>query len=113
MKLNNASNRILAALLLGLGLGIALSRAGVPWLEAAIGVADPIGSLWLNALRMTIVPLVFCLLVTGIASGASTARAGGLAARALLLFALMLFLSGLFGELASVGFLALWPIPPG
>jgi Na+/H+-dicarboxylate symporter len=112
MKLNSASNRILLALLLGLGLGIAVWRAAVPWLEAAIGVAEPIGTLWLNALRMTIVPLVFCLLVTGIASGHSAARAGGLAARALLLFALLLFVSGLFGEVASEAFLALWPIPP-
>jgi len=109
MKANSSSTRILLGLLLGLGLGIACG--GAAWSENAIAVADPVGTLWLNALRMTIVPLVFALLVTGIASGASAASAGGLALRALLTFALLLFLSGLYGEIASKGFLTLWPIP--
>ncbi len=111
MKANTPATRILFGLLLGLALGIAFAQAQVGWLESSIAFADPFGTLWLNALRMTIVPLVFSLLVTGIASGASAARAGGLAARALALFAIVLFAVGLFGELASEGFLAAWPIP--
>lgn len=111
MKLDRASRNILLALLLGLALGIGLRQAGVDWLASAVAVAEPVGNLWLNALRMTIVPLVFSLLVTGIASGASTARAGGLAARALGVFTVLLFVAALFGEAASQAFLALWPIP--
>jgi Na+/H+-dicarboxylate symporter len=111
LRADTPATRILLGLLFGLALGIALARAGVPWLEGAIAIADPIGALWLNGLRMTIVPLVFSLLVTGIASGSSTASAGGLAARALGVFALLLLLAGFFGELASAGFLAAWPIP--
>jgi hypothetical protein len=111
MKANSPTTRILAALLFGLVLGISFASAGVDWLDGAVAAADPVGTLWLNALRMTIVPLVFALLVTGIASSASAASAGGLALRALLTFAVLLFLSGLFGEIASKGFLALWPIP--
>jgi Na+/H+-dicarboxylate symporter len=112
LRANTPATRILLGLLFGLALGIVLAQAGVPWLEGAIGLAEPLGALWLNALRMTIVPLVFSLLVTGIASGASTASAGGLAARALALFAILLFGVGLFGEIASEAFLAAWPIPP-
>jgi len=112
LRANSPATRILLGLLLGLTLGIVLAHAAVPWLEDAIAFADPIGTLWLNGLRMTIVPLVFSLLVTGIASGANTASAGGLAARALGLFAVLLFLVGLFGEIASEAFLAAWPIPP-
>jgi len=111
MKANTPATRILLGLLLGLSLGIAFAQAQVGWLEDSIAFADPFGTLWLNGLRMTIVPLVFSLLVTGIASGASAASAGGLAARALALFAIVLFVVGLFGELASEGFLAAWPIP--
>ena len=112
MKANSTSTRILSALVLGLAFGILLADGRVAWLEQAIAAADPVGTLWLNALRMTIVPLVFALLVTGIASSASAASAGGLALRALVAFALLLFLSGLFGEVVSKAFLALWPIPP-
>jgi Na+/H+-dicarboxylate symporter len=112
LRANTPATRILLGLLAGLSLGIVFAHFGVSWLDAAIAFAEPIGALWLNALRMTIVPLVFSLLVTGIASGASTASAGGLAARALALFASLLFVVGLFGEMASEGFLAIWPIPP-
>ena len=51
-----------------------------------IAIAEPIGGLWLNALQMTIVPLVVSLLITGIAASAEAARASRLAGRALILF---------------------------
>jgi Na+/H+-dicarboxylate symporter len=107
----STSTRILLSLVLGLAIGIALAAAAPPWLETSIAIAEPIGKLWLDALRMTIVPLVFALLVTGIAGTATHASAGGLAARALLLFMAVLFGAALFGELSTSGFLALWPIP--
>jgi Na+/H+-dicarboxylate symporter len=111
MKANTASSRILVGLVLGLGLGIALANSGVAWQESAIGAAEPVGTMWMDALRMTIVPLVFSLLVTGIASSASAASAGGLAARALAIFAVLLFVVGLFGEATTEAFLSFWPIP--
>ena len=36
----------------------------------ALGVAGFIGTLWLNALKMTVIPLVVALLVVGIAKSA-------------------------------------------
>ena len=48
---------------------------GQAWAEQAAGIAEPIGGLWLNALQMTIVPLVVSLLITGIA-GAARGGAG-------------------------------------
>lgn len=108
----SSSTRILVALLLGLGLGIGLSLAPPDWLPQSIAALEPIGLIWLDALRMTIIPLVFALLVTGIASTSATASAGGLAARALLTFVLILLSAAAFGEIAVSTFLALWPIPP-
>ena len=108
----SSSTRILISLVAGLAIGIALAAAAPVWLGTSIAIAEPIGNLWLDALRMTIVPLVFSLLVTGIASTAATASAGGLAARALLLFVTVLFAAALLGEVAVSSFLSLWPIPP-
>jgi proton glutamate symport protein len=51
---------ILAALILGLLAGIGFGQ-----IEAINSGADTIGSVWLNALRMTVVPLVVALLITG------------------------------------------------
>ena len=107
----SSSARILLALVAGLAIGISLSAANPAWLARSIAIAEPIGALWLDALRMTIVPLVFSLLVTGIASTAATASAGGLAARSLLLFVVVLLAAAVFGQVAVEGFLALWPIP--
>jgi len=103
--------RILISLALGLVAGIALAEAAPPWLPSLVGVAEPIGNLWLDGLRMTVVPLVFSLLVTGIASTAAQALAGRLAMRSLWVFIILMFLSGLFGVAVVGGMLQLWPIP--
>ena len=101
--------RILLALAAGLTVGAAM--AGHPAIEKIIAVADPVGGLWLDALRMTIVPLVFSLLVVGVSAAAGTAAAGGTAARALGLFGVLLTVSALFSALAVSGVLAAWPAP--
>jgi Na+/H+-dicarboxylate symporter len=88
--------RILVALIAGLGAGyLAGPRTAVlPALQA-------IGGLWLDALRMPIIPLVFALVVTGLGSdggkGGGAEAAGGLARRAIGAFVAFLFGSALFG----------------
>lgn len=73
-------------------------------------VTVPAGRLWLNALTMTVVPLVFSLLVTGILSAAHDARQSGVALRALLWFAVLLVGSCLVAGASTTLILQLWPI---
>ncbi|HEX8191486.1 MAG TPA: cation:dicarboxylase symporter family transporter, partial [Allosphingosinicella sp.] len=101
--------RILLALAVGLLLGIA--TAGAPFTENAIAVADPIGGMWLDALRMTIVPLVVSLLVTGIAASAEAARASRLTARAIMLFFAVLWTGAIISALLTPLLLSAWPLP--
>ncbi len=103
---------VLAALIVGLALGAALSASGSAIAPTATAIAGPIGDLWLNALRMTVVPLVFAMLFTGVAEAAETAASGGLAARALAVFVTVLFISGLFAITVSPLLLDLWPVSP-
>lgn len=107
----SAPTRILLALVLGLVAGIASIATGGAWVERAILIFEPIGGMWLNALRMTIVPLVVSLLVTGIAASAEAARAGKLASRALLLFIALLWTSSIASALLTPLFLGLFPLP--
>ena len=107
----SAPTRILLALVLGLGAGIAAVAVGGAWVETSIGIFEPIGNLWLNALRMTIVPLVVALLITGIAASAKAARANRLAGRALVLFVAILWISALTAALLTPLFLNLFPLP--
>lgn len=104
------SVRVLVALALGLGGGALLAAWDAPGLATAVEPVEAIGGLWLNALRMTVVPLVFALLVTGIASVTDAASTGRLAARAVGLFAVLLVVAAAYSTLATQGLLALWPV---
>lgn len=103
---------VLAALVGGLLLGAGIHAANAPALTNGAETFEAIGALWLNALRMTIVPLVFSLLVTGVASAADVAATGKLAARAFMIFAAVLLTAALYSTGAMNGLLALWPIDP-
>jgi Na+/H+-dicarboxylate symporter len=103
--------RILLALVLGLSAGIAAGWSGGAWVERSAAFAEPVGGLWLNALQMTIVPLVVALLITGIAASAQAARASRLATRAIILFVALLWTSALAAALLTPLFLNLFPLP--
>ena len=103
--------RILLALVVGLVAGIVCAKTGFAWTPQIIAVAEPIGGMWLNALQMTIVPLVVSLLITGIAASAEAARASRLAARALALFIVLLLISAITAALLTPLLLDLFPLP--
>lgn len=99
---------ILAALAAGLVLGmIAHERLapGSPLVEAA----RLIGTLWLNALRLTLVPLVFSLVVTGVAAAVSTHVGGRLGRRIALSFTLLLLFSAVLAAVVGPLLLDLGP----
>ena len=103
--------RVLLALVLGLAIGAGLEAARFAGLETLIAWTEPVGGLWLDALRMTIVPLVFSLVVTGMVSARGAAEGGGAAARAMVLFAILLLASASFSALFTPAVLQAWPIP--
>jgi Na+/H+-dicarboxylate symporter len=103
--------RILLGLALGLLIGVAASRWAPGAVAPAVAVAEPVGGLWLDALRMTIVPLIVSLLVTGIAASAEAARASRLAGRAIALFFAVLWTSAIIAALLTPLLLRLWPLP--
>jgi Na+/H+-dicarboxylate symporter len=103
---------VLLALVAGLAAGAWIRADGAQFTQAA-EIIEAFGGLWLNALRMTVVPLVFSLLVVGIASVSDAATTGRLATRAVLLFSVLLLFAGIYGVLATRGALALWPVDPG
>ena len=100
----------MVALIGGLGAGAAAQVYGIPGGTGTIAVVDALGQLWLNALRMTIIPLVFSLLVTGIASIADAAATGRLALKAVVVFALLLVAATIYAFASSLGLHVLWPI---
>ena len=101
--------RVMIGLVLGAAVGLLLA-AFAP--ERALDVADvvhPVGRLWLNALQMTVVPLVAALVVVGINSAADAAASGRTARTAMLVFVVLLALAGTFAAVAAPAFLSLLP----
>ena len=111
MSFNSLSVRILTGLVIGLAGGAILAALQVPWLAPTTVVTDALGGVWLDALRMTIIPLVFALLVVGVAQAAGTVQAGGLAGRALLAFGALLLISTAISAIATPALLDVWPAP--
>jgi Na+/H+-dicarboxylate symporter len=101
------------ALVGGLAFGLTLVEMAPRAVPRALVVAETVGGLWLDALRMTIVPLVVALLFIGIARTVAAAQAGKLARRALILFFLILFAGAVVAALVTPALLALAPIPSG
>ena len=101
----------LAALVLGLVAGSLSSRLGPQLHDGVIGTAGFIGTLWLNALKMTVIPLVVALLVVGIAKSAEAAQAGRVAGRSVLWIVIVCTLSAVFGAIAILILVHLFPLP--
>ncbi len=82
--------RVLVALGAGLAGGAAIAASGDTRLLHAAESIAPLGTLWINAIRMTIIPLVISLLITGVAGAADIRAIGRLGGRTLLTFFLLL-----------------------
>jgi Na+/H+-dicarboxylate symporter len=104
--------RVVLGLLAGLAVGALLSAMDNPSLNRIVPTLEPIGTLWLNALRMTVLPLIVSMLITGIASAAETAATGRIAARSIILFVVLLTAGATFGALFTPLALQWVPVDP-
>src|ERR1700746_997035 len=84
------STRVLLALAIAVAAGAAIAASGNATLARAADAIAPVGTLWVNAIRMTVIPLVVSLLITGVASAADLRAIGRLGGRTLLTFVLLL-----------------------
>ena len=103
--------RVLIALIIGLLAGAWAQSLGDGMREPALQVSGFIGGLWLNALKMTVIPLVVALLVIGIAKGAEAARAGRIAGRTVTWIVILCTASAIFGALMIELLTGLFPLP--
>jgi Na+/H+-dicarboxylate symporter len=71
--------RVLTALVLGLIAGVALAPAETGAPAIVVAWVEPVGALWVNAIRMTVIPLLVSLLLGSITSSeaGAVARVGG------------------------------------
>ena len=97
--LASPTRRVLAALAIGLLVGGFVAYARDDRLLSAATSIEPVGVLWVNAIRMTVIPLVVSLLISGI-TDRSTVAVGRLGTRSLLTFLALLGVASLYSLVA-------------
>lgn len=101
----------LGALVAGLLLGSFSDGLAAAVRADVLATAGFIGTLWLNALKMTVIPLVVALLVVGIAKSAEAAQGGRIAGRSVLWIVIVCTASAVFGTVAILVLTNLFPLP--
>ncbi len=92
--------RALVALIAGLALGIAVVSSGSATAARAVSWIEPLGTLWVNAIRMTIIPLIVSSLLVAVAAAGGRA-VGRLGVRAFVIFVALLSLVALVTTLLA------------
>lgn len=104
---------IVTGLVVGAIAGLALPAAGTTaWGDAIVAGADVLAKLWLAALQMTILPLVFALLSTTFVRSAGLSKSKGVAGRTIVTVLALYLLAILVGLIFTPLLLALSPVTP-
>jgi Na+/H+-dicarboxylate symporter len=115
------STQVLLGLGVGVAGGIAIAASHNPSLLSAADAIAPVGTVWVNAIRMTVIPLVVSLVITGVASASDVKAVGRLGGRTLAVFIAMLAAATLIMIPLAIGVFAWLPhlipgrpsLPPG
>jgi Na+/H+-dicarboxylate symporter len=99
----SAALRTLIGLVAGLATGVVISLSSWPGAPDFVAAIEPVGTVWVNAIRMTIIPLVVSLLIATIAEEKDARAVGRLGGRAVVLYAVIL---------STVSFLTFLAAPP-
>lgn len=87
------TTRVLLGLIAGLLAGLGVATWPSPALQAVAAGIAPLGTLWLNAMRMTVIPLVVASLIVGATNAPNLAVIGRVGTRSVLVFLAMLVVS--------------------
>lgn len=97
--LTSPTGHVFLALIVGLVIGVSVAASNSPRALALATSIEPLGVLWVNAIRMTVIPLVVALLISSVADR-STVAVGRLGRRSLLTFLGLLVLTCLYSAIA-------------
>jgi len=101
--LRSQAVQVSLGLALGLAFGMVLAQGGIPTATAdrIVALLEPIGTAWINAVRMTVIPLVVPLLIVGVAGADDTRQTGAVGAKAFAWFVALLVVCAAFSALVS------------
>lgn len=104
--------RVLLGLVAGLATGLVVASSSSDVLRVLPAIAEPVGTLFINAIRMTVIPLVVASLVVGVAGTGDARTVGRLGLRSVFLFVLAVGAAAVFAAALSFPLLARLQIDP-
>ena len=104
------TSRVLLGLLAGFALGLALAGSTSPAVGTLLAVLAPIGTIFINLIRMTVIPLVASMLIASVGSLASSGALGRAGARAALLAVTLIAITAVATVLIATPVLARMPV---
>src|ERR1700724_3913677 len=82
MRVMSLTTRVLIGLVAGFLLGLALAGVSSPAAATILAIVGPIGTIFINLIRMTVLPLVASMLVASVRSLAASGALGRAGLRA-------------------------------
>lgn len=104
--------QVLLALAAGFAVGLPLSRLDGPLADGVLALLGPVGTIFVNAIRMTVIPLVVSSLIVGVTGAPDPRAVGRIGVRALAIFVALVSVAAAFGVLIGAPLLALLPLDP-
>ena len=104
------TSRVLLGLLAGFVLGLALAGSTSPAVGTLLAVLAPVGTIFINLIRMTVIPLVASMLIASVGSLASSGALGRAGARAAILAVTLIAITAVATVLIATPVLARMPV---
>ncbi|MGQ0640803.1 MAG: dicarboxylate/amino acid:cation symporter [Gemmatimonadaceae bacterium] len=95
------TTKVLIALVAGMVAGIAIATTDIAWLRASVRWIEPLGTIFINAIRMTVIPLVVGSLISGVAAAPDLTSIGRIGRRAIAFYVVTLFIAAGFAALVG------------
>ena len=106
------TTRVLIALVAGIAAGVAIASSGSQSLARTAVAIEPLGTLWINAIRMTVIPLVVGSLIVGITSAPDARAIGRVGRYAIAFFIITLFAAAAYAALIAPPLINAIPLDP-
>src|SRR5476649_1395730 len=107
------TTRVLLGLVAGFLLGLALAGSTAPAVTTLLTVMAPVGTIFINLIRMSVIPLVASMLIASVGSLASSGALGRAGARAAAIAVLVLAITAVMTVLIATPILARIQIDQG
>lgn len=100
------TTRVLVGLIAGFLLGLALASVFPGAADPVLAVATPVGTIFVNLIRMTVIPLVMSMLVANVGSMTASSSLGRIGVRAAIIAITLLAITAVFSVLVAAPILA-------